>query len=231
MFESIFSIIFSTFSFLFSGMLSHDSQLRNDMVDLYYALYGSKRPQCLPTAELLAMFKPQKIVPISEIKKRPPSPIEVKPAPTPKIEPEPLEIVEQIISIDDDDIVPIVIDPIVAPKEETVDDTKATVIMSESFEQSIDVKMELDDVKNDIKVSLINQYFFYIIFKSNSPFFAHRKSVQGVKLSSLSSLSFLSTLKTTISSSLFPSLFKFTILLYYTVKSIYYWTCDQVETA
>lgn len=31
------------------------------MVDLYYALYGSKRPLCLPQAELAAMFKPQKV--------------------------------------------------------------------------------------------------------------------------------------------------------------------------
>lgn len=153
-------------------MLSHDSQLRNDMVDLYYALYGSKRPQCLPTAELSAMFKPQKIIPISEIKKRPVSPIEVKPILPPKIEPETLEIVEQIISIDDDDVVPIEVDPIVAPKEETIDDTKATVIMSESFEHSIDIKMEPEDVKNDIKVSHIKIFGFYIIFNSYSPFIA-----------------------------------------------------------
>lgn len=31
------------------------------MVDIYYALYGSKRPMCLPQAELAAMFKPQKV--------------------------------------------------------------------------------------------------------------------------------------------------------------------------
>lgn len=152
-----YSVEIKYFPLILSAMLSHDSQLRNDMVDLYYALYGSKRPQCLPTAELSAMFKPQKVIPIAEIKKRPASPIEVKPIPPPKIEPEPLEVVEEIISIDDDDVVPIIVVPFVEPKEETIDDSKATVIISESFEHSIDVKMEPEDVKNDIKVSYITK--------------------------------------------------------------------------
>lgn len=138
-------------------MLSHDSMLRNDMVDLYYALYGTKRPQCLPNADLLsAMFKPQKLLSSSEIKKRPISPIDVKPKPIPKIEPEPLEIVEQIISIDDDDVVPLLMDPIVTSKTEEIDNSM-TIIMPETFDHSIDVKMEPEDVKNDIKVS---QKFF-----------------------------------------------------------------------
>lgn len=37
------------------------------MVDLYYALYGTKRPLCIPTPELSAILKPQKINPISNI--------------------------------------------------------------------------------------------------------------------------------------------------------------------
>lgn len=49
------------FVLCFSSLLSHDSRLRCDMVDLYYSLYGSKRPMCLPQAELAAMFKPQKV--------------------------------------------------------------------------------------------------------------------------------------------------------------------------
>lgn len=50
------------------------------MVDLYYALYGNKRPMCLPTPELSAMFKPQKVQPVqAEIKTRAPSPIDEKP--------------------------------------------------------------------------------------------------------------------------------------------------------
>lgn len=50
------------------------------MVDLYYALYGNKRPLCLPSAELSAMFKPQKVQPVqAEIKTRAPSPIDEKP--------------------------------------------------------------------------------------------------------------------------------------------------------
>lgn len=42
-------------------MLSHDARLRCDMVDLYYALYGSKRPPGMVSAELTAMFRPQKV--------------------------------------------------------------------------------------------------------------------------------------------------------------------------
>lgn len=42
-------------------MLSHDARLRCDMVDLYYALYGSKRPPGMVSSELSAMFRPQKV--------------------------------------------------------------------------------------------------------------------------------------------------------------------------
>lgn len=64
----------------FSSMLSHDSRLRCGMVDLYYALYGNKHPICLPTPELSAMFKPQKVQPVqAEIKTRAPSPLDEKP--------------------------------------------------------------------------------------------------------------------------------------------------------
>lgn len=41
-------------------MLSHDSRLRCDLVDLYYKLYGSKRPTCLPIPELAGIMKPYK---------------------------------------------------------------------------------------------------------------------------------------------------------------------------
>lgn len=43
------------------------------MVDIYYSLYGSKKPLCLPNAELSAMFKPQKINFGTELKSRPAS--------------------------------------------------------------------------------------------------------------------------------------------------------------
>lgn len=58
--------IFSTSSvinliIIFSScMLSHDARLRCDLVDLYYKLYGSKRPTCLPIPELAAIMKPPK---------------------------------------------------------------------------------------------------------------------------------------------------------------------------
>lgn len=41
-------------------MLSHDPKIRCDLVDLYYTLYGSKRPFCLPIPELAAITKPRK---------------------------------------------------------------------------------------------------------------------------------------------------------------------------
>nr|CAD7452252.1 unnamed protein product [Timema tahoe] len=47
----------------FSCMLSYDSQLRCDIVDLYYTLYGSRRPVCLPIPEIIAILsslKPEK---------------------------------------------------------------------------------------------------------------------------------------------------------------------------
>lgn len=53
------------------------------MVDLYYALYGNRRPFCLPNPELSAMFKPQKVqsfMSSTDIKDRPSSPWEdIKP--------------------------------------------------------------------------------------------------------------------------------------------------------
>lgn len=76
------------------------------MVDLYYALYGSKRPPGMASAELAAMFKPQKVtssIPLkgfvkAEIKSRPDSPIDEKP----QISLNPVALPEeQIISVDD----------------------------------------------------------------------------------------------------------------------------------
>lgn len=43
-----------------SGMLSHDTKLRCDLVDLYYTLYGSRRPLCLPLPELAAFNRIRK---------------------------------------------------------------------------------------------------------------------------------------------------------------------------
>jgi len=45
-------------------MLSHDAKLRCNLVDLYYMLYGTKTPLCLPIPEL-AMIKPRKAGPPS----------------------------------------------------------------------------------------------------------------------------------------------------------------------
>lgn len=37
-------------------MLSHDTRLRCDLVDLYYTLYGTRRPVCLPIPELAGIM-------------------------------------------------------------------------------------------------------------------------------------------------------------------------------
>jgi len=37
-------------------MLSHDSRLRCNFVDLYYVLYGTRRPLCIPIPELAAIL-------------------------------------------------------------------------------------------------------------------------------------------------------------------------------
>lgn len=41
-------------------MLSHDSRLRCELVDLYYTLYGTRRPTCLPIPELAGVLNLQK---------------------------------------------------------------------------------------------------------------------------------------------------------------------------
>jgi transcription initiation factor TFIID subunit 2 len=43
-----------------NGMLSHDTRLRCDLVDVYYTLYGSRRPVCLPIPELAGMMNMHK---------------------------------------------------------------------------------------------------------------------------------------------------------------------------
>ncbi|XP_065359365.1 transcription initiation factor TFIID subunit 2 [Calliphora vicina] len=40
-----------------NNKLAFDTKLRCDMVDLYYALYGTKRPLCLQSAEMNSMYK------------------------------------------------------------------------------------------------------------------------------------------------------------------------------
>jgi transcription initiation factor TFIID subunit 2 len=59
--------------------LSHNTRLRCNMVDIYYALYGVKAPCCLPNPETASLLKPQKFVPASSSVKRErsPSPVQV----------------------------------------------------------------------------------------------------------------------------------------------------------
>lgn len=72
-------------------MLSHDTRLRCDLVDIYYTLYGTKRPVCIPLTELsgilnlnkhdpskkpinkLSQAQAEKTSPLSHKKPEPPS--------------------------------------------------------------------------------------------------------------------------------------------------------------
>lgn len=82
----------------FSGMLSHDTRLRCDLVDLYYKLYGVKHPTCIPIPGLAGILKPQKVHNFVEEELRRP---QYDPKPIPKLKEErltqvaPMEIKEE----------------------------------------------------------------------------------------------------------------------------------------
>lgn len=63
-----------------SCMLSNDSQMRCNFVDFYYALYGSKRPNCLIGSESSSLSHFPKIPKLSaaEVKRRSESPVTFK---------------------------------------------------------------------------------------------------------------------------------------------------------
>lgn len=69
--QSLINLIFplcqviNIYNFICSGMLSHDAKLRCDLVDLYYSLYGTKVPFCLPIPEIATITKPRKAGPPS----------------------------------------------------------------------------------------------------------------------------------------------------------------------
>lgn len=44
-----------------NSKLSHDTRLRCDLVDFYYALYGTKEPSAVKSAEIAALYQPQKV--------------------------------------------------------------------------------------------------------------------------------------------------------------------------
>lgn len=73
MYFHIFAIHFHVLSTFCSCMLSHDTRLRCDLVDLYYTLYGIRRPMCLPVPELAGIMNLQKYEP-KKIKSLPPTP-------------------------------------------------------------------------------------------------------------------------------------------------------------
>lgn len=49
-------------------MLSHDTRLRCDLVDVYHTLYGTKRPVCIPLLELSGIMNLSKHEPMKKIK-------------------------------------------------------------------------------------------------------------------------------------------------------------------
>lgn len=135
------------------------------MVDFYYALYGIKRPPCLPTPELSSMFKPQKVNSSlsstssittikTEVKPRISNTIDVKPI---DLEPMPL-LSDEIISMDIE-TPPMMIENVVQPPplQLTSNSISQDLIKHSplsSFDHSIDIKMEPEDVKM-IKVNYI----------------------------------------------------------------------------
>ncbi|KAL0273010.1 UNVERIFIED_CONTAM: hypothetical protein PYX00_005790 [Menopon gallinae] len=44
---------------IMNSQMSYDSRLRCDFVDLYFTLYGTRRPNCTPTPELAGLLKPK----------------------------------------------------------------------------------------------------------------------------------------------------------------------------
>lgn len=68
-------------------MLSHDTRLRCDIVDLYYALYGTKRPVCIPLIELSGIMNLNKHDPNKKSNKPLQSPERTSPIPHKKIDP------------------------------------------------------------------------------------------------------------------------------------------------
>ena len=123
------------------------------MVDLYYALYGNRRPLSLPTPELSAMFKPQKVSSgststylsssVAEVKSRPESPLDIKP----------LDIVDNVDVVVDNE--PMYIGPMkMEDEEEYTHGQKAENITEVQDELSPQVNVDLDEVKI-IKVSVL----------------------------------------------------------------------------
>ncbi|XP_054290180.1 transcription initiation factor TFIID subunit 2-like [Macrosteles quadrilineatus] len=64
---------------LFNCMLSHDTRMRCSLVDLYFVLYGKRKPTSLPIPELAALLKPQKVETFmdTEVPLLRPEPVEV----------------------------------------------------------------------------------------------------------------------------------------------------------
>ncbi|CAD6216069.1 GSCOCG00011268001-RA-CDS [Cotesia congregata] len=77
---------------LINGMLSQDSKLRCDFVDLYYTLYRSKRPLCLPIPELAGLLKPKKVEPEND---------ESRIVKTPAVKP-----MQEIVELDPPSVIP-----------------------------------------------------------------------------------------------------------------------------
>ena len=101
-----------------NSKLSHDTRLRCDMVDLYYAFYGTKEPSTQKNPELASLYQPQKV----ELESRD-DPDNMK-----------IELDDQMVDVKD-----------IVPGPSIEGDYKSIEIETETFEETRDFKAELDD--------------------------------------------------------------------------------------
>lgn len=136
--------------------LSHDTRLRCDLVDLYYALYGTKEPQIMKSTELASLYQPQRVEEPEEIKEE----LETKT----EVDDQMMELVSQSFqksrpitpNIEDDyKSIEIVTETV----EETLfkDEKEDSMIIDETLHMSEEIAMKLED--EDYKVVEINPYF------------------------------------------------------------------------
>jgi transcription initiation factor TFIID subunit 2 len=100
-----------------NSKLSHDTRLRCDVVDLYYAFYGTKEPSAQKNPELAALYQPQKVEETRD------EPDDMK-----------IELDDQLVDVKD-----------IVPGPSIEGDYKSIEVETETFEETRDFKAELDD--------------------------------------------------------------------------------------
>ncbi|CAO1304154.1 unnamed protein product [Diamesa hyperborea] len=136
--------------------LSHDTRLRCDLVDLYYALYGTKEPHIMKSTELASLYQPQRVEEPEEIKEE----LETKT----EVDDQMMELVSQSFqksrpitpNIEDDyKSIEIVTETV----EETTfkDEKEDLMIIDETLHMSEEITMKLE--VDDYKTVEMNSYF------------------------------------------------------------------------